>query len=58
MLKIGKRVKCRGIRGTITAYIPAHDGYMPAWSAVLDGGIHVMGSRWQFQPVRRVRRIK
>lgn len=57
---VGSRVKCDGIRGTITALIPAHlvgtRTYARAYEVRLDNGCGVVGSKYQFQPVYKVRR--
>jgi hypothetical protein len=54
MLKVGKRIKFREIRGTITAMIPASQGYAKAYEVRLDNGAGVVGSKYQFEVVRRV----
>ena len=56
LLKVGKRIKFREIRGTITALIPASLGYAKAYEARLDNGVGVVGSRYQFEPIVKVRR--
>jgi len=53
--KIGQRVKCDGIRGTITAYVPADVRFRRAYVVRLDIGCEVIGSKYQFEPVYRMR---
>jgi hypothetical protein len=55
--RIGQRVKCDGIRGTITAYVPARmvgtRTYTRAYEVRLDNGVGVVGSKYQFDLVKR-----
>ncbi len=57
--RIDQRVKCHGIRGTITALVPARTvgtrSYARAYEVRLDNGVGVVGSRYQFQPVYKLR---
>ena len=62
LLKVGKRIKCREVRGTITAIVPAHTLGTKVWAtayiAQLDNGVGVVGSKYQFEVVRRVSKVR
>ena len=62
MLKVGKRIKCHNVRGTITAVVPARTLGSKVWAtayiAQLDNGVGVVGSRYQFEVVRRVAKVR
>ena len=51
MLKLGQRIKWRGLRGTVlTVYMPVRRGQ---YQAIMDNGAFIMGTKHQLKPVMR-----